>query len=209
MMTDRINKMAKVKGVVRVSLMFGLLLALVSGSALAQQVSRSQLGSSFDIRYGTVDTVERIKVQSQAAKGAVTGGLIGGATSGHSHRGKHALEGAAAGALLTALLEGNRQAYQYTVSLSDGGITKIITETGGIVEGDCVTVEIGQTANIRRVSSVHCEHQDHEALNEPIVHAKRHSEAAECHAAKEMALQATTDEATDIALKKVRVFCEG
>ena len=33
--------------------------------------------------------------------------------------------------------------------------------------------------------------------------------AAECHAAKEMALQATTEEATDIALKKVRVFCEG
>jgi hypothetical protein len=56
---------------------------------------------------------------------------------------------------------------------------------------------------------VHCEYRDHEALAAPIVHAKQQTEAAECHAAKEMALQATTEVATDIALKKVRVFCEG
>ena len=54
-----------------------------------------------------------------------------------------------------------------------------------------------------------CEHRGHEALAEPIVHAKRTTEAAECHTAKAQALQATTEEATDIALKKVRVFCEG
>lgn len=186
-----------------------VLLVLPLDMALAQQVSRNQLGSSFEISYGTVSTVEKVKIQSQAASGAVTGGLIGGATSGHHHRGKHALTGAAAGALLTALLEGDRKAFQYTVELNNGNTTKIITETPGIVEGDCVTMELGQTANIRRVSGVHCEHTDHEALAEPIVHAKRQSEAAECHAAKEMALQATTEEATDIALKKVRVFCEG
>ena len=185
-----------------------LLALLPLETVSAQQVSRSQLGSSFEISYGTVSTVEKVKIESQAASGAVTGGLIGGATSGHHHRGKHALTGAAAGALLTALLEGDRKAFQYTVELNNGNTTKIITETPGIVEGDCVTMELGQTANIRRVSSVHCEHDDHEALAEPIVHAKRQTEAAECHAAKEMALQATTEEATDIALKKVRVFCE-
>ena len=186
-----------------------LLTALSVTSVSAQEVSRNQLGSSFEISYGTVSTVEKVKIESQAASGAVTGGIIGGVTSGHHHRGKHALTGAAAGALLTALLEGDRKAFQYTVELNNGNMTKIITETPGIVEGDCVTVELGQTANIRRVSSVHCEHTAHEALAEPIVHAKRQSEAAECHAAKEMALQATTEEATDIALKKVRVFCEG
>ena len=183
--------------------------ALPLDSALAQQVSRDQLGSSFEISYGTVSAVEKVKVQSEATKGAVTGGIIGGATSGHHHRGKHALTGAAAGALLTALLEGDRKAFQYTVELLNGNMTKIITETPGIAEGDCVSLELGQTANIRRVSSVHCEHDSHEALAEPIVHAKRQSEAAECHAAKEMALQADTEEAVDIALKKVRVFCEG
>jgi len=202
---------------------------LFATTASAQSVTRSQLGSAFEIRYGTVEVVERVKIQSpafeirygtvevvervkiqsQAAQGAVTGGLIGAATSGHHHRSKHALEGAVAGAFLTALLEGNRKAYQYTVDFDDGSITKVVVESGGIVQGDCVTVELGQTANIRRVSGVHCEHRGHEALAEPIVHAKRQSEAAECHTAKEQALQATTEEATDIALKKVRVFCEG
>jgi len=178
-------------------------------TASAQSIPRSQLGSAFQVRYGTVETIERVKVQSQAAQGAVTGGLIGGATSGHHHRGKHALEGAVAGAFLTALLEGNRNGYQYTVDFGDGSVTKVITESSGIVEGDCVVVELGQTANIRRTSSVHCEHRGHEALAAPMIHAKQQTEAAECHTAKQMALQATTEEATDIALKKVRVFCEG
>lgn len=198
---------------IRKNARFAAALCLVSvtivGTSTAQTVSRSQLGSSFEIRYGTVESVERVSVQSQAGQGAVTGGIIGGATSGHRHRGKHAVEGAVAGALLTVLLEGDRRAYQYTVDFDDGSVTKVIIETGGIVEGDCVAVELGQTANIRRTSSVHCEDRGHEALSDPIVNAKQQTEAAECHAAKEMALQATTEEATDIALKKVRVFCEG
>ena len=190
-------------------MLIGAISMIVACSTTTPSVSRSQLNSSFEIRYGTVETIERVKIQSQAAQGAVTGGLIGGLTSGHSHRGQHALEGAVAGALLTALLEGNRQGYQYMVDFDDGSVTKVVTESAGIAEGDCVAVELGQTANIRRTSSVHCEHTDHEALAEPVVHEKRQAEAAECHAAKDMALQATTNEATDIALKKVRVFCEG
>jgi len=193
----------------KTAMLFGAMSMIVACSTTTPSVSRSQLNSSFEIRYGTVETIERVKIQSQAAQGAVTGGLIGGLTSGHSHRGQHALEGAVAGALLTALLEGNRQGYQYMVDFDDGSVTKVVTESAGIAEGDCVAVELGQTANIRRTSSVHCEHTDHAALAEPVVHAKRQTEAAECHAAKDMALQATTQEATDIAFKKVRVFCEG
>ena len=180
----------------------------VLGCANAQTISRNQLGSSFQIKYGQVERIERVKIQSQAPQGAVMGGIVGGATSGHRHRGKHAVEGAVAGALLSAILDGNRRAYQYTVDLDDGSVTKVVTETGGMVEGDCVSVELGRTANIRRVSDVYCEHRDHEALDDPIVHANRQEEATECHAAKQMALQATTEEATDIALKKVRAFCE-
>ena len=195
--------------VARHTFMISSLLILVSAMVSAQNIPRNQLGSAFEIRYGRVELVNRVKIQSDAAKGAVMGGLIGGATSGHHHRGKHAVEGAVAGALLTALFQGNRRAYEYTVDFDDGSVTKVVTESGGIVEGDCVAVELGRTANIRRTSDVHCEHRAHEALAEPIVHAKRQSEAAECHAAKAMALQAMTLEATDIALKKVRVFCEG
>jgi outer membrane lipoprotein SlyB len=177
--------------------------------ANAQSINRNQLNSSFEINYGIVVGKEKVEIKSQAAQGAVMGGIVGGATSGHHHRGKHAVEGAVAGALLTALLEGSKKANQYTVKFNDDRMTKIITETKGIREGDCVSVELGQTANIRRVSTVYCENQGHEVFADPIVHASNQSEAAECHAAKQMALQATTEEATDIALKKVRVFCEG
>lgn len=136
------------------------------------------------------------------------GGVIGAATSGHKHRAKHAAEGAIAGALITAVLEGKHEAFQYTVNYEDGGATKVVTETKGIVEGDCVIVELGQTANIRRVSSVYCEDGGHEALAEYDVHAEAHEEAAECHLAKEMAMKAETEEEINVALKKVRVFCE-
>ena len=140
------------KKITVLGLLICVLSFLVPVTASAQNVQRNQLGSSFDVRYGTVETIDRVKVQSQAAQGAVTGGLIGGVTSGHHHRGKHALEGALAGALLTAILEGNKKAYQYTVDFDDGSVTKVITESGGIVAGDCVVVELGQTANIRRTS---------------------------------------------------------
>ena len=137
------------------------------------------------------------------------GGIIGGATSGHHHRGKHAVEGALAGALLAAVLDGDRHARSFVVELNHGREIRIIKEQHRNREGDCVAVETGLTANIRTVSSVHCDSPGHEALAHPVVHAKAQSEAAECHTAKEQALQATTEEATDIALKKVRVFCEG
>ena len=182
---------------------------LVWNSTAAQTVPRSQLGTAFEIRYGVVVEKVKIKVESRAPQGAVVGGIVGASTSGHHHRGKHAAEGALAGALLAAVLDGNRHARAFTVELNDGTITKVITEQRGIQVDDCVAVELGQTANIRRVSNVQCEHRGHEALSEPIVASHRQSEAAECHTAKEQALQATTNEATDIALKKVQVFCEG
>jgi hypothetical protein len=48
-------------------------------------------------------------------------------------------------------------AYTYTIGLVGGGTTKTITETGDIRVGDCVSLEQGATANVRRVSSAFCE----------------------------------------------------
>ena len=181
----------------------------LSACASSPTVPLNQMNSSFNIHYGVVERVERTQVASNAPQGAVMGGIIGGVTSNHHNRGEHALEGAVAGALLAAVLQGDRTAYKYTVDFMDGGITKVITETPAIAEGDCVTVELGSTANIRRVSSVHCENANHTLLAaDAKIHEKRQEDAQECHEAKQMALQATTEEATDIALKKVRVFCE-
>lgn len=187
----------------------GFFFSTASYSQYSQQISRSQLNSSFDIHYGIVENITREAIRSDAPQGAVMGGLLGGLTSGHSHRGKHALEGAVAGALLSSLFQGNRQAYSYTVGLNTGETTRVITEQAGIVVGDCVAVELGQTANVRRVSAVQCETQTHEAFDHPSVYSHRQSEAADCHTAKEQALQAQSDDEIELAIKKVRIFCEG
>ena len=187
-------------------LLVSLAALIASQSALA--VNRSALNSSINISYGIVERVERTKVDSSAGKGAVMGGVIGAATSGHHHRGQHALTGALAGGILAAILDGKRDAYIYMIETVDGGEKKIITEQAGIREGDCVSVEEGRTSNVRRVPSVHCEHHNHDVMYEPIVQAKAHEGAAECHSAKQMALKASTENEVDIALKKVEVFCD-
>ena len=189
-----------------------LLLIGISVAACAhsnQRIDRNQLGSYFDVRFGYVDSVRDVKIKSNAPQAAVMGGVIGGATSGHKHRAKHALEGAVAAALITSLLESNKKhAYEYTVGFVEGGEVKLVTEQGGIRRGDCVAVERGQTANIRRVSYQQCESHNHEAYDHPVVHAKRQSEAAECHHAKEIALNARSEEQMNLALKKVHIFCD-
>ena len=188
------------------SLLVSVFILCMSQPAFA--VSRSSLNSSIDINYGIVERVERTKIDSSAGKGAVMGGVIGAATSGHHHRAQHALTGALAAGILTAIIEGKRDAYVYLIETTDGGEKKIITEQGGIREGDCVSVEEGRTTNVRRVPGVHCEHHGHDVMQEPIVEAKAHEGAAECHAAKQMALKADTEAEVDIALKKVQVFCD-
>ena len=183
-----------------------LLTLSVSSSVLA--VNSQDVNHSISINYGVVEHVEKKKVDSKAMGGAVFGGILGAATSGHHHRGKNAAIGAIGGGLLTKILEGNRDAWSYRINMVSGGEKQIITEQSGVRIGDCVSVEEGRLTNIRRVPSVHCEHRTHEAMQDHMVNANSQESAAECHVAKEMALRADTEEEMDIALKKVRVFCD-
>jgi hypothetical protein len=58
------------------------------------------------------------------------------------------------------------------------------------------------------VSDSHC-HPDHQdVLALPDVQAAAQTEAVECHNAKEVALAAETDEQLELAMKKIRIFCE-
>ena len=186
--------------------MLALLALAVSQSATA--ISSSDLNQSISISYGIVRDVQSQKVDSNAGKGAVLGGLLGAATSGHHDRGKHAAIGAVSGGLLASAMQGDRSARSYTVELMNGGEKVIMTEQSDVVVGDCVALEEGRSANIRRVPSVHCEHHDHEAMNDESVRANASESAEECSAAKQMALQAKTEEEMDLATKKVRVFCD-
>lgn len=188
-------------------LILGIVVAGLSTASFA-----AKKGDLTQIDYGVVEKIENVKVDSNIGKGIVAGGMLGAATSGkHSSnhdKAKHAAEGAAAVAILTAIAEGKRKAHSYQVKLTSGSRVKVVSESKEITEGDCVSVEQGESANIRRVSSVYCEEPDHEALNHPYVRAAAYEDAAQCHAAKEIAMHAKTEQEVDIALKKVRIFCD-
>lgn len=190
------------------NIVVGLGLLAISASQASFAVNRQDVNQSINISYGVVESVQKKKVDSNALGGAALGGIVGAATSGHHHRGKNAAVGALAGGLLTAIMEGKRAAWAYRIQMVDGGEKQIITEQEDAREGDCVSVEEGRLANIRRVASVHCEHHQHVAMQDYMVRSKAHESAAECHVAKEGALKADTEEEMDIALKKVRVFCD-
>lgn len=88
------------------------------------------------------------------------------------------------------------------MKLLDGSSVTITTEQGQIDVGDCVTVERGESANIRRVSQVHCQSRDATPSDE---HLK---EAGECEAAKAAMLDAETSDALEAAVRKARLLCE-
>lgn len=67
-------------------------------------------------------------------------------------------------------------------------------------------VEQGENANIRRVSSYHCEQGEKNKKLEP---TKNHTAMANyCQQAKSQLAKAETDEEIENAVKKVRVLCE-
>ncbi|HSC67181.1 MAG TPA: hypothetical protein VLC79_05805 [Cellvibrio sp.] len=188
-------------------LVLAVVMAGLSASSLA-----AKKGDLTQIDYGVVEKVETVKVDSNVGKGAIAGGMIGAATSGkhasNHDKAKHAAEGAAAVAILAAIAEGKRKAHSYQVKLTTGSVVKLVSESKEISEGDCVSIERGESANIRRVASVYCEEPEHEALQHPYVRAAAYKDAAECHTAKEMAMHAKTEQEIDIALKKVQIFCD-
>jgi outer membrane lipoprotein SlyB len=168
--------------------------------------SRSDMNESISVRYGTVSNVQQIKLKSDAAKGAIAGGILG-AVIGEDKVASAAI-GAAAGGLLTKVAEGSDVGYQYTVEMTDGVATKIVTEAGNVRVGDCVAIEQGRSANIRIASGVHCEHAGHPGLSDASVTSRQQRDATSCHTAKQQALQAKTDKEIDLATKKVRALCE-
>lgn len=191
----------------KIGILVGLMIVFATAPT-AMAVHSSDLNQTINISYGIVEHVKRSKVKSNAGKGALMGGLLGAATSRHHNRGKHALTGVLAGGIITSMLEGKHHAYTYLIQTVNGGAKQVVTEQSGIREGDCVSVEEGRMTNVRRVAMVHCQHRQHAVMSEPMVHAKATGDAAECHAAKAMALKASTESEIDLAMKKVQIFCD-
>jgi outer membrane lipoprotein SlyB len=175
-------------------------------SACAGQTGSSARGQEIRVRYAEVIEIERVKMPSAAPTGAVVGGFTGLVISRNQSTGRQlasGIGGAALGGLATAALEGNRLGYSYQLRFRDGSKSNFITEKGYLQRGDCVAVERGQYANIRRVADVLCA-DDSLASIEPM-HVR---DAQQCHAAKEQLLAATSDEEVELASRKVAIICE-
>lgn len=168
---------------------------ILAGSTIANA------GSIASVNYGTVESVDTTTEESSHAGGAVAGGLIGGLIGPRRHRGLRIVAGAAIGAAAQGSSTGGT-AYKYTVMLNNGAEEAITTEQDDIRTGDCVSIEVGDHANVRRVSSYHCETKSTTVVE----HHQR--DADSCDLAKSELVKADTDDEIDNATKKVRILCE-
>lgn len=179
-------------------------LSLLAGCASTGSTSAS--GYELRVRYAEVVDIERTRLPSAAPAGAIVGGFTGLILSSNKSTGRQVasgIGGAALGGLATKALEGDRLGYSYQLRYLDGSLSRFITEKGYLQRGDCVSVERGQYANLRRVANVLCE--GGQGLAADATHIR---DAQQCHAAKDQLLAASSDEEIEIASRKVAVLCE-
>ena len=176
-------------------------LLAIAGLVLMSSSLPSQAASAVQIDYGVVDSVGTTTKDSKNAGGALAGGIIGGLIGPRRHRGLRIVAGAGIGAAVQgSATSGTLQ--EYSVKLISGSEVVISTEQQDIRSGDCVSIEQGDHANIRRVSSYHCETRNKST-------EQHHQEAANnCQVAKNELIKAETDQAITNAAKKVRILCE-
>mgnify|MGYP003383674861 CR=1 FL=1 len=168
----------------------------------------STRNSLIAVAYGTVENVQQVQMQANYAEGSLIGGALGLLAASHYSAGSQAL-GAIAGAGLGALVakETAGTANQYTIRLVDGSTVQVVTDQKDIDAGDCVSVEQGDHTNIRRVSSAMCSTPpSHPAY--PAMNASVQQISADCATAKQQLLQATTEQETNIAYKKMQALCD-
>lgn len=180
------------------------IISVVAGCASSG--STSARGYELRVRYAEVIDIDRVRLPSNAPAGAVVGGFTGLVLSRNSSGRKQVasgIGGAVLGGLATAALEGDRLGYSYGLRFLNGDRSDFITEKGYLQIGDCVSVERGQYANIRRVASVMC------TGDSPTVADRKHvREAEQCHIAKDQLLAASSKSEIDAAARKVEIICE-
>lgn len=180
----------------------------LAGCAATDPMTGSTRNELISVQYGTVEAVQPVAMKPDYAAGSLIGGALGLLAASTGSTGTQ-VAGAAGGAALGALIskETAGGGEQFTIRLVNGNTVSIVTENQDIRAGDCVSVEQGQHANIRRVSSVMCSTPaSHPAYSS--MHNSTVQESNECNDAKRELLAATTAEATDIAYKKMRALCE-
>ncbi len=112
------------------------------------------------------------------------------------------------------------QAFEYTVLVGGTNTLRIVSEQAGKRVGDCVSVEQGQFANIRLVPDSRCAPPPRPAAAPapaparpaapppaPAVDPADQQAANACEQAKQQVLAAETDEAFNLAERRMRLLC--
>lgn len=194
-----------------------VIVAAVAGSLLTsacQTTGGARSGTAMNVQYGVVQSVQEVQAEANTGGGAALGGLAGlAAAAGTGGSRNQQLAGAAGGALLGGLIANqranNQRLMQHTVRLNSGASVAVVTDHHNITIGDCVAVEQGRHANIRRVSAVMC--NDLADTRQPAytpTHNANVREAQECEQAKQEVLNAKTEEAIRLAHMRMRALCE-
>ncbi len=185
---------------------FAALTAFVGLIVMGCESTTHRVGQSATVDFGIVRNAEQVELNSTAAQGALIGGTVGLMAGDNRNRVGTAIAGAALGTAAGAAAGGDRTGWAYTVQMSSGSTTRIVTDQREIRVGDCVAVErVGQRANIRRASPGHCEPSYATALR--AVDDDVRDEALKCDAAKQELASATTQEAADLAVRKMELLC--
>ena len=189
------------------SLSTALALTLV-GCASTDPMTGSTRNQIISVQYGRIENIQQVAMAPDYGAGALIGGALGLLATA-TRSGASQVAGAAAGAGLGALIakETAGSAEKFTVRLVNNSTIDIVTENQDIQLGDCVAVEQGQQANLRRVSSVMCSTPASDPAY-PSINAAAVKESQECQEVKRELLNATTEQATNIAYKKMHAFCE-
>jgi outer membrane lipoprotein SlyB len=165
------------------------------------------------VQTGIVVGAEAVNLQSAAGRGAAVGGIVGYATTssrqGSSRRARNTLLGAAAGGAIARRAQGDLNGMQYTVQVGPGSQIAVVTDQTEVRVGDCVNVEQAGsgTANVRRVSPALCDAAFGNAVDEDIS-AEYGRLADMCLESKERMMEAETDEAFEIAVRRVKILCD-
>jgi outer membrane lipoprotein SlyB len=190
------------------SVLSAALVASLVGCASTDPMTGATRNEIISVQYGTVENIQQVAMSPDYGAGSIIGGALGLlAASGHSTASQVgvAAVGAGLGALVAKETAGTGE--KFTVRLVDNSTIDIVTENQNIQLGDCVSIEQGEHANIRRVSSVMCTTPaSHPAY--PAMDAANVQESHECQDVKRQLLNAKTEVETSIAYKKMQAFCE-
>lgn len=178
---------------------------------LAEPACAQRSGQSSTVRTGTIISMRSVDLNDKSALGgALVGGAFGAAltrsSKGSGRRDRNAAIGAIIGGAAAA--SSRTPGRVYTVQTNEGTTIQIATEQTEMHVDDCVFVEeSGRNANIRRAPAAACEPASADVMVDADIVEEMHEEAEECAAAKQMLIEADTDDAIDRAVRKVKLLC--